>query len=232
MSKYFVLFAATIVTLTFFSFGFIDPNLSSSQNFLTDVVYKRSLFASILYVCIILILFFCYSKLLKHAAPRWIFLVLGLLIFSYPSFSYDIFNYILTAKVAYLYKENPYVVMPIEIPNEPMLAYTRAANKLALYGPSWIILTSIPFMLGMGNIATQIVSFKLFVFLFYGAMVYLIFKKTKRLDQAMFFALNPLVFVETLVSGHNDIVMMALSIGGLVLLKKNKLFGLNFHGKH
>ena len=45
--------------------------------------------------------------------------------------------------------------MPIEIPNEPYLAFTRAANKTALYGPVWILLTAIPHLLGQGDNPVQ-----------------------------------------------------------------------------
>ena len=38
------------------------------------------------------------------------------------------------------------------------------------------------------------------------------------------FALNPLVMVSTLVDGHNDVVMMALALGGFFLLKKKDMF--------
>jgi hypothetical protein len=45
----------------------------------------------------------------------------------------------------------------------------------------------------------------------------------------IFFALNPLVLIEILVSGHNDIYMMILALLGLVLWKqngvKNKVYG-------
>ena len=38
----------------------------------------------------------------------------------------------------------------------------------------------------------------------------------------VFFALNPLVIIESIVSGHNDIVMMFLSLGSIYfLMSKN-----------
>ncbi len=227
-----ILFIAAGFVLLFFSYGFIDPHLSFSshpwylwaQNIVVSLVYRQSVAAAALYVSVIAVFFAAYGMVLSHQQPKritsvpsWIALLIGILVLSYPAFSYDIYNYIATAKVAFQYRENPYVVMPVEIPNEPMLSYTRAANKLALYGPAWIALTSFPFIAGMGNIFWTVMSFKAFAAVFYAAVALLIYRKTKDLRQTLFFALNPLVLIEVLVSGHNDIVMMTLGLSGLLL---------------
>lgn len=227
-----ILFIVAAFVLLFYSYGFIDPHLLFfshpwylwARNIVVSLVYRQSVVAAALYVGIIAVLFAAYGMVLSHqhakkitSVPRWIALLIGILVLSYPAFSYDIYNYIATAKVAFLYRENPYVVMPVEIPNEPMLVYTRAANKLALYGPAWIALTSFPFIAGMGNIFWTVMSFKAFAAVFYAVVTFLIYRKTKDLKQTLFFALNPLVLIEVLVSGHNDIVMMALGLSGLLL---------------
>jgi|GEM_PF-766311 len=232
MKRAYILFIAAASVLLLYSYGFIDPHLSFSshplyvwaQNIVVSLVYRQSVVAAVLYVCIIAALFAGYGMLLwgqkekkLMSVPRWVFALVIMFVLSYPAFSYDIYNYIATAKVAFLYRENPYVVMPVEIPNEPMLSYTRAANKLALYGPAWIVLTSFPFIAGMGNIFLTVMSFKAFAAVFYAAVTFLIYRKTKDLKQALFFALNPLVLIEVLVSGHNDVVMMALGLAGLLL---------------
>lgn len=226
----------TALVFAVFSYGFIDPNLTLSthplyvfiQSKLMFLVYQQRIIAAALYAAFLSAFYVGYRSVLAvarnkklRAFPTWTITFIVILIFSYPALSYDIFNYIATAKVAFFYRENPYIVMPIEIPNEPMLAFTRASNKLALYGPTWIALTSFPHLLGMGNILQAIFSFKLFVAAFYAAFTYLIYRKTKRWDQTLFFALNPLVLIELLVSGHNDIVMMTLGIAGLLLWQRH-----------
>jgi len=153
--------------------------------------------------------------------------------FSFAAFSYDLFNYIATAKVTYTYHENPYIVMPIEIPNEPYLAFTRAANKVALYGPVWIAITAVPHYLGGGNIWRTIIAFKFMNVAVYLFTAYFIYYVTKSKKNVIFFALNPLILIETLVSGHNDIYMMILAIVGFLMwrqrgLKSKLLGGLSF----
>lgn len=197
------------------SYGFIDPNFPLNIPTLSNFVYQERMWAAGLYAIIVLLLFAVYKNV--KVIERWMILVVLLMLLSFPALSYDIFNYILTAKVAFFYHENPYVVMPIEIPGEPMLAFTRAANKFALYGPTWLAMTLLPHIVGRGNILLTIYTFKAFVLGFFAIMCYFIYKKTKRWDQVLFFAANPLVFIEVLGSGHNDVVMMVLAIAGLLL---------------
>jgi hypothetical protein len=165
----------------------------------------------------------------RQLIPCVIF-VCALLIISYPFLSYDEFNYIATAKVAFTWHENPYVVMPIEISNDSNLCFTRAANKVALYGPTWLLLSWIPHTLGMGNIWQTIIAFKFMNALWYIGFCYLIWRVTKNIKNVIFFSLNPLILIETLVSGHNDLIMMVLASGGLLLWQKkewmNRFIGL------
>ena len=46
---------------------------------------------------------------------------------------------------------------------------------------------------------------------------------TKNLENVLFFALNPLVFIETFLSGHNDVVMMFLALLTFYFLKNKKI---------
>ena len=125
--------------------------------------------------------------------------------------------------MTYFYGENPYVVMPIEIPNEPYLAFTRAANKYALYGPVWILISFVPHFLGMDSIWQTIIAFKCINAIAYALFSYFIYKTTQSYKNVIFFALNPLVLIEALVSGHNDIFMMLLALVGFWLWTANPM---------
>jgi len=134
--------------------------------------------------------------------------VYAVLVFSYPATSYDLFNYIATAKVTFIHRENPYIIMPIDIANDPVLAYTRAANKTALYGPAWILMTAAPVLLGGGNVWITMVLFRIVTTLFLLLTAYIIYLLSDDLVKTAFFAFNPLVILETGSAGHNDIVMI------------------------
>jgi hypothetical protein len=75
----------------------------------------------------------------------------------------------------------------------------------------------------MGNIIFSIYFFKLLSTLGYIGLALLIYKRTKNIQQVVFFALNPLVILETLVNGHNDAFMMCLAIAGLMALHEKSI---------
>jgi len=243
------IYILTLISLSVFSFGFIDRNIPVDDNhlliFLRQVlgilVYEKRLWSTLIYLVIVSLLFIFYLLCLSQSRiyyvisryPRKFLILVSLILFiSFPALSYDIFNYMTTAKVAFFHKENPYLVMPIEISNEPWLAFTRAANKVALYGPTWIAITWFPFQLGKGNLLATIYAFKFVMLINYFIMLILIYRLTNNFKNVIFFGLNPLVLIEVLVSAHNDIVMMVLAVTYLILIGyknfKSKLIGLFF----
>lgn len=232
---FYLLFVIGHLSLVIYSYGFVN----SSSPFpvfqpLYDLVNFQRLLATAIYILLITSFFSLYAWVLfqvkkKIFTAKEIWWLIGLtaviLFFSYPAFSYDVFNYLATARVSFLYRENPYLIMPIEIPNEPMLAFMHAANKTALYGPFWILLTAMPHFLGGGHLFLTIFTFKLLVLLFYLLLIYLIWRIGDRhLWGLGFFALNPLVTVQTLVDGHNDVVMMALALLAFYWLKQRRFW--------
>ena len=234
MGAFTIVYGFALFAMTFFSYGFVDANFPFIPfRALFNLAHTNFAGLTIIYSSLICILFALYVfllSLLKKGRVKegeiWklILITIGILIFSFPGISNDIFNYIATAKVTFFYHENPYIIMPIEIPNEPLLAFMHAANKIALYGPTWIVLTGIPHFLGFGNLYLTIFTFKLFAVLFYVALLRLIWHASnKNLWALTFFALNPLVITETMISGHNDVVMMFFALASFMLLQKKKI---------
>lgn len=228
-----------LLLFSIFSYFFIDPNLIYLKNIYTGFAFNYRNITTFIYVIFILSFFVFYFLFIKLTDKKLlgrkdliilITVTIVSLFFSYPAIvSYDIFNYIATAKVSFYYLENPYLIMPIQFTNDPLLLFTQAANKTALYGPFWILLTSIPFILGFGQFLITLFNFKLFVLIFYLLTLYLIYKFSKNTKDLILFALNPLVVFESLVGGHNDIVMMFFILLSLYLFKNNKiLFGIIF----
>lgn len=220
------------MSLAIFSYAFVDPGLIYLKSLYTGFAFQHRLAVTILYVVIVISFFFFYFIFLTLVKKEELdfkkikFLILvtsGILLFSYPTMlSYDIFNYIATAKVSFFYHENPYLIMPIEFIGDPLLSFTHAANKIALYGPFWIILTAIPYLLGFGKFILILFNFKLFVLVFYLATIFLIWKISKNFLSVVIFAFNPLVIMETLISSHNDIVMMFFALLAFYFLIKEK----------
>lgn len=226
----YILFLSVFV---FFSYLFIDPNFPYLRNLYSDFTFSHRQETSLVYTILVIIFFVFYLVFLKMFKENklnvknvklLIFLTCVILFFSYPAMlSFDIFNYILTAKVAFFYQENPYVIMPIQFVGDPLLAFTHAANKIALYGPVWIFMTGIPHLMGFGNFILTLFSFKLTALVFYVAMSWLIHKITKDFTSVLIFSLNPLIVIETLVSGHNDVAMMFFALFGVFLLSRKRI---------
>lgn len=224
-----VFYIAILTAIVVFSYGFVDPNFSY-QPFSGYFAYlhKERVVATIIYILLLFSLIVFYIRLLSRPKMgeiwQYIWITIVILFFAYPAFSSDLFNYIATAKVTYLYRENPYIVMPIEIESEPMLSYLHAGNKVALYGPSWIALTALPHYLGFGNIIATMIMTKILVVLFYLWLIRQIeYLSNGSAWSVAFFALNPLVIMETLVAVHQDVVMMALALYSFTLLKKRRV---------
>jgi len=235
MKKFVILvYSAFISLFTIFSYVFVDPNLAYLKNVYSDFAFSNRLLTTVFYASSVLVFFIFYGIFIYLGAKRRIslkeiFILLGItaviLLFSYPAMvSYDIFNYITTSKVLFFYRENPYIIMPVEFIGDPLLAFTHATNKIALYGPIWVLLAGIPYLLGFGNFIVTLFSFKIVIMIFYFLTVFLIWKISKNIIPVILFSLNPLVVIETLISGHNDIVMIFLILFSFFLLIKKKIF--------
>lgn len=222
------------ISFVFFSYLFIDPGLFYLKFLYSGFFLQNRLLVTVLYFIFLSLFFLLYFLTLRliqsqKLKAKNIFVLIGvcvgILLFSYPAvLSFDIFNYIATAKVTFFYHENPYIVMPFEFLGDPLLLFTHASNKLALYGPLWIGLTSIPYYLGLNNFLLTLFNFKLFIVPFYLGSTFLIWKISKNVFSVAAFALNPLVLIETLVSSHNDIVMMFLALPAFFFLSNKKFF--------
>lgn len=226
-------YSILLISFTLFSYLFIDPNLSYFKSLYSGFAFDHKLETSILYIVLVtayFIFYLLFLNLLKRnklskGNLKWILILTVLIsLFSYPAMlSYDVFNYIITSKVVFSYHENPYIIMPIQFAGDPLLAFTHAANKIALYGPSWITLSAFPYLLGFGNFIITLFNFKLAAAIFYLLTTWLIYKMTKNFLSVAIFSLNPLVVIETLISGHNDIVMMFFAVFALLLISRKKI---------
>ncbi len=221
-----------LISFTVFSYIFVDPNLFYLRDIYTGWFHEYRSFVTPFYATFLILFFFFYVYFMRMAFQKkikiaeitlLIALSCFLLLLSYPTMlSHDIFNYITTAKVTYFYQENPYVIMPTEFIGEPLLRFTHAANKIALYGPFWTFLTALPFFISAESFIAMLLSFKLLVGFFYIGLVHLLWKISKNVTTVTFFALNPLVLIETFMSGHNDVVMMFFALYGIYFALRRK----------
>jgi len=229
-----VLYSIFLSLFSIFSYSFVDPNLLYLKDIYSGFAFSNRFLTTIFYILFIFIFFIFYGIFVWLAVKKklkfkdmliLLGVTIGILFLSYPAMlSYDIFNYIVTSKVLFFYSENPYVIMPIEFTGDPLLFFTHGANKIALYAPLWIFLTGASYVLGFGSFIITLLNFKLLISAFYLATVFLIWKISKNIVSVFLFSFNPLIIIETLISGHNDIVMVFLALFSFFLLIKKKIF--------
>lgn len=234
-----------IVALFFYSFTQIDLSLTLSQaswvqqfqkSFQYIGYFQRPL-STYLFIGIILLLYVLYGLLLtqiKRFSKKQLW---GLILFSaillgfaYNAFSYDLFNYIFDAKIITYYGQNPYEHKALDYAQdgEPMLSFMRWTHRVYPYGPVWLGITVPLSFLGMQYFLLTFFLFKaLMVTSFLGTVWYIgkILQKTypdyEKLGIA-FFALNPFVLIESVISAHIDIVMMLFMMLGIYLLVQKR----------
>lgn len=238
-------YLATLAGLFLYSFTQIDLSLTFSRiDFLREIVknfqyigyFNRPLSAFIFILLIVLLINFylgllvmAHAKLIdKKDIWKLIFLTTGILVFSYNAFSHDIFNYIFDAKIVTYYQQNPYEHKALDFPGDPMLSFMHWTHRVYPYGPVWLGLTVPLSYIGFNYFLPTFAMFKLLMAFSYIGSIYFIGKIAEKISPERylfiisFFAFNPLVIIESLVSAHNDIVMIFFAVCAVhfLLIKK------------
>lgn len=233
------------VGLFFYSFTQIDLGLTlsrisiwqSAEKFFKNIGYFQRPLSSAIFIVIILFLFLFYLLILnairkKEISKRTIWTLIiaitVILTFSYNAFSYDLFNYIFDAKIVTYYHQSPYLHKALDYMSDPMLSFMHWTHRFYPYGPVWLGLTVPLSYVGMQFFLPTFFLFKIFISACFLGTVFFIgkilqkFSLKDELFGVVFFALNPLVVMESLVSAHNDITMIFFALWALYLLMKMK----------
>ncbi|MDP3940872.1 MAG: hypothetical protein Q8Q49_01040 [bacterium] len=242
----FFLLIFSLIGLFLYSFTQVDLSLTITrtsfwqpiQHAFQYIGYFNRPLSTLFYLLIIGML--CLSYLLfLHLARRgdvtvrtvwFVIIFIGILfIFSYSAFSYDIFNYIFDAKIITHYGENPYIRKALDYPSDPMLSFMHWTHRTYPYGPSWLLLTVPVSFIGFSYFVPTYFLFKGLIILCYIGTAYYLQKVAEKLRPGtglttlVVFALNPLVIIESVVSSHNDIVMIFFTILSIWLLLQRKV---------
>lgn len=150
----------------------------------------------------------------------------------YPVTALDVAVYVVNARNWVLYGGNPLIVPPAAFPNDPYIHLAgEYVDKTSPYGPVWEMLATIPVHLGITDIGAGIVAMKIISLVAYAGMAWLIGWQSRQQDKGLavseatalaFFALNPLVLLEAVGNGHNDMAMAAFVTLGLILWQKGR----------
>ena len=222
---------SAVFALFLYSFTQVDLSLTLSRVSFWQSIQKSFQYigffqrpqSAIIFSVILVILFIFYSLFLylslknKISVKTLRLLIAGsfvLLVFSYNAFSYDLFNYIFDAKILTFYHQNPFLHKPIDFIGDQMLNFMRWTHRFYPYGLSWLFLTVPLSFIGANIFLFTFFLFKLLMGFSYLGSCFLIYKISEKIfpenkiSNTIFFALNPLVLIEGLVSAHNDMPMI------------------------
>ena len=246
----FMIILYAIIGILFFCYSYTQVDLGmtlsqvgvwqSMQKWFQHIGYFQRPLSTLLFISLISAYFMMYGWVLRAIQKKkissktvWtiILLTAGILVFSYPAFSYDLFNHMFTAKTVLVYHKNPYLVTPLQFAGvDPWLSFMHWTHVTSIYSPLWIFMTLFPYMFGFGYFLLLLWNFKILIVFFYLLAAWGIGKilendgKIAQLTGIAIFALNPLVIIESTVSAHNDIVMMGLAIASIALFERKKLW--------
>ena len=217
-----ILFVLSWLLLVIYSFTRQDLNLTWYNQLTVSLQtlgwYQRPL-ATLIFVVLSLVFIAIYLKLIRTSIKwHWLLLLAAAGILAYPMFSYDLFNYIFNAKMVWIYQANPHLRTAIEFSADPMLRFMQNVHTPAPYAYGWTLASLLPGLVWFSSKFTLAFwSMKAFVALFWLAQLWILKKLVAKLFpqepwRFWLFALNPLVLVETLINGHNDVVMIFLAL--------------------
>jgi hypothetical protein len=237
----YILFLCIVVI---YSYSQIDLNLTLIQNkFYLDIqqkliylgYYNRRLsfiiFQILLTFSFILYIFILYrikndKETVKSISIK-IIITIAILSLSYPAFSHDFFNYIFDARILTKYGLNPYSFKALDFPEDTWIRFMHWTHRTYPYGPVWIFIT-VPFsVMGFGKFITTYLSFKIMFGLMYLINSLLIYRlaeiinKKDRLLIVSYFAFNPLIIIESIVSPHNESAMLIFLLLSFIYFFKN-----------
>lgn len=238
------LYPLILLFFTVFSYTQVDLNLTLSSQPLYQIVQQRLTLlgyfnrplSTFIWLILFLLLFYFYLLILKkvhqeNAFVKQLKYIIGIsliLLIAYPAFSYDLFNYIFDARIVTQYQLTPWQFKALDFPLDPWIRFMHWTHRYYPYGPLWLWLTLPASFLGMGKFVATLYLFKLIFAFFHLANCFVIYNIAKQLKipqspAVLFYALNPLILVESLVSPHNEVILLTFTLLGIYFLLHKKI---------
>src|SRR5439155_10826140 len=152
----------------------------------------------------------------------------GILLWVYPLGANDMYDYIFRAREWVVYDYNPLVVRPDQLSADlwyPFVVWTWAASP---YGPLWTYVSYALYRLAGDDWLRNLVAFKSLAVLCIvvcSSFIYALVRtrgKGMAVAVVLLFAWNPLLLFESVVNGHNDVLMMTGVLGALWLYARRR----------
>src|SRR3989344_5615444 len=208
-----------IFGLTVYSYSQVDLNLTLSTNAFYQKLqqpllilgyFNRPVSTQILvvlltglYLVYFLSLWLVKKQVMTRKQMWWMIGITSLLIFAYPAFSHDLFNYMFDARIVTDYGLSPSFFKALDFPNDLWVRFMHWTHRYYPYGPVWLWLTLIPAILGSNKFVITLMLFKITFLIFHLCNCWLVFKIAQLLNpkhsymSVVFYAFNPLILIES-----------------------------------
>jgi alpha-1,6-mannosyltransferase len=173
--------------------------------------------------------FYAGALLLARAIPpRWALAAIlslhAVFLLGPPLISTDVFNYIEYGRLGVLHGLNPYAHGPSAAPGDAAFPFIGWQTATSVYGPTFTLGTYATAPLGVGGALWAMKALAAASSL---ACVWLVWRCAELLGRpplraAMLFGLNPLLLVFAVGGAHNDLLMLALALAGVMLVLEGR----------
>ena len=150
----------------------------------------------------------------------------------YPSSSQDLFHNIASARLLWIYGENPLVTPPAAHPDDPLVQQVRAWRDVSsFYGPLFYAASTVPAKLAGDDVLRNLLAFKAFHALGLLALALLAGEAAERLVSGsraravIMVGWNPLLLYEHVANAHNDVLMSFTVVAALLVATQARAIG-------
>ena len=218
-----------IFTALFFVFCLFEPWRSFCLHDGGQAPQNESVYlAAVGLLLIIFIFYFLFFRKRLAGNYRWAFLIFFALSFSlsllWPLTSADLFSYISQGRVWSIYGLNPYLYAYSSLPGDYFFSFLNNfwSFRTAPYGPVFMLVSGFFAWLSQFSLWWSLFGLKLFFAGLNIAVGYLIYRFRKDFFSFYLYAFNPLVLLEIIINGHNDILFVLFLVSAIFLAVRDK----------
>ena len=188
--------------------------------------------AAVVLLLIIFGFYFLFFRKRLAGNYQWAFLIFSALSFSlsllWPLTSSDLFSYIYQGRVWSVHGLNPYLLAYGSLSGDYFFPFLNNcwSSRPAPYGPLFMLVSGFFAWLSQFSLWWSLFGLKFF---FAGLNIivgYLIYHFRKDFFSFYLYAFNPLVLLEIIINGHNDILFVLFLILAIFLAVRNKSKGI------
>jgi hypothetical protein len=135
----------------------------------------------------------------------------------------DVYSYAMYGRIYAVYGDSPYLQTPAQYPGDPVLPFVFWMHVPSFYGPLWTLLSGWIALVAGADVGLAVVLFRLVESLSVLGAAVLTLLLLRHVDPeralvgTVLVAWSPFVIIETGMGAHNDALMAALLVLGLVL---------------